>query len=468
MGAASVSDILGQLWTEAGGAADALSAVTLAGTEPQLPSSWRVGAVAQSSIAASTLAAAEIWRLRTGARQAVSVDMRHAAIEFRAERYMRLDGKPPGPAWDKIAGVYKTRDDARVRIHTNFPHHRDGFLKLLACDNDRAAVQAALMKWDGAHFENTAALAGMPCTLMRSLEEWAAHPQAQAVAGLPLIEIERIGEAPPRRLPRDAERPLSDVRVLDLTRIIAGPVAGRTLAAHGADVMRVTSPHLPALPMLDIDTGRGKLSVSLDLRAMEECERLSSLLSEAQVILNAYRPGALDRFGFSPQACAEARPGIVVGTLSAFGRLGPWASRRGFDSLVQNACGINVAEAEALGVEAPKELPAQALDHAAGYLLATGVMLALGRKAQEGGSWHVRVSLARTAHWLMQLGRLENGFAAPDPKPEDVADLLADMDSPHGRLTYVTHAGILSETPAHWSRPPVPLGNSAPLWPIPF
>ncbi len=324
------------------------------------------------------------------------------------------------------------------------------------------------MKWDGAHFENTAALAGMPCTMMRSLGEWAAHPQGHAVAQLPLIEIERIGEAPPRRLSRDAERPLSDVRVLDLTRVVAGPVAGRTLAAHGADVMRVTGPHLPALPMLDIDTGRGKLSVSLDLRAPEECGRLATLLSEAQVILNAYRPGALDRFGFFGAGVRGSAARHRGRNALAFGRTGPWSSRRGFDCLVQNACGINVAEAEALGVEAPKELPAQALDHAAGYLLATGVMMALGRKEREGGSWHVRVSLARTAHWLMQLGRLDNGFAAPDPKQEDVADLLAEMDSPHGRLTYVTHAGVLSETPAHWSRPPVPLGASAPLWPIPF
>ena len=464
----TVAEILRTVWTDAGGRPDLLTSATLSGSEPALPSSWRVGAIAQASIAASALAAAEIWRQRTGDTQSVSVDMRHAATEFRAERHMRLHGKPPGSAWDKIAGVYKTRDDRRVRIHTNFPHHRDGFLKLLACENDRVAVQTALMNWDAAHFENTAALAGMPCTMMRSLAEWAAHPQGQAVAALPLIEIERIGEAPPRRLSRDAERPLSDVRVLDLTRIIAGPVAGRTLAAHGADVMRVTGPHLPALPMLDMDTGRGKLSVALDLRSPEECERLATLLREGQVILKAYRPGALDRFGFSPQACAEMKPGIVVGSLSAFGRAGPWASRRGFDSLVQNACGINVADAEALGVEPPKELPAQAIDHAAGYLLATGVMLALARKSEIGGSWHVRVSLARTAHWLMGLGRLEAGFDAPDPSHADVADLLAEMETPQGPLTYVRHAGILSATPAHWSRPPVALGASAPLWPIPF
>ncbi len=462
------SEILGALWTAQQGDPAALAHVHLQGSEATLPSSFRVGAMSQVSIAAAALAACDIWHQRTGRRQEVRVEARHAAAEFRSERYTRLAGAPPGPAWDKIAGVYATRDARKVRLHTNFPHHRDGFLKLLDCSYDRAAVQAALMHWDGAHLENTAAMAGVPATLMRTPEDWQAHPQAQAVARLPLIEIEKIGEAPPHRLARNPERPLTDVRVLDLTRVIAGPVAGRTLAAHGADVIRVTGPHLPALPNLDVDMGRGKLSVSLDLRAPEECDRLATLLREAQVILNAYRPGALDRFGFSPAQCAEMRPGIVIGSLSAWGRAGPWSSRRGFDSLVQTACGLNVAEAQAAGVEAPKELPAQALDHAAGYLLATGVMLALARKAEQGGSWIVRVSLARTAHWLMGLGRLDNGVATADPQQADIADLLHEMDTPRGRLTYVAHAGILSETPAHWSRPPVPLGASAPLWPIPF
>lgn len=465
---ATVSDILAELWRNAGGDAAALASVGLSGSEPALPSSFRVGAAAQASIAAATLAAAEVWRARTGRRQQVHVNMRHAAVEFRSERHMRLGGDPPGPAWDEIAGMYATRDGRKVRLHTNFPHHRDGFLKLLGCDYERAAVQTALLAWEGAAFEGAAALAGLPAAMMRAPAEWTANAQAQAVSQLPLIEIEKIGEAPTRRLSRNPERPLSDVRVLDLSRVIAGPVAGRTLAAHGADVLRITGPHLPALPMLDLDTGRGKLSASLDLRAEEECAALASLLREGQVFLNAYRPGALDRFGFSPQQCAEMKPGIVVASLSAWGRAGPWSNRRGFDSLVQTACGLNVAEAEAAGLEAPKELPAQALDHASGYLLATGVMLALLRKASEGGSWHVRVSLARTAHWLMQLGRLEGGHQAPDLDQSAVADLLTDMDTPLGRLTYVRHAGELSETPAHWARPPVALGASAPLWPIPF
>jgi crotonobetainyl-CoA:carnitine CoA-transferase CaiB-like acyl-CoA transferase len=462
----SPAQVLRDLWLGAGGEPEALANVQLTGADPALPSSFRVGTAAQAVIAAAGLAAAEVWRQRTGRSQRVAVDMRHAAIEFRSERYARIDGKAPGPAWDKIAGVYATGDGRKVRLHTNFPNHRDGMLRLLGCNYERAAVAAALLKWQADAFEAAAAGAGLCATMMRTPSEWAAHPQGEAVAGLPLIEIARIGEAPPRRLGRAGERPLAGIRVLDLTRVIAGPVCGRTLAAHGADVMRVTAPHLPGMGDLDVDMGRGKLSAALDLRADEERERLAALVREAHVFVQNYRPGALAALGFAPEALAEVRPGIVAVSLSAYGHVGPWAGRRGFDSLVQNASGINHAEAEALGVPPPKELPAQAIDHASGYLLALGAMMALLRKAREGGSWHVRVSLAQTGHWLSRLGRVEGGFGCPEPNGEEIRALLEEMETPFGRLTCIRHAARLSETPAFWTRPPVRLGTHAPVWPV--
>jgi crotonobetainyl-CoA:carnitine CoA-transferase CaiB-like acyl-CoA transferase len=230
--------------------------------------------------------------------------------------------------------------------------------------------------------------------------------------------------------------------------------------------MRITAPHLPGLPGLDEDMGRGKLSASLDLRAAEERERLAALLRDAHVLVQGYRPGAIAALGFSPEACAEIRPGIVTVSLSAYGHEGPWAGRRGFDSLVQTASGLNHAEGEAAGVEGPKELPAQALDHASGYLMAFGAMMALLRKGREGGSWHVRVSLAQTGHWLSHLGRVEKGFDCHNPKRADIVDLLDEIDTSFGRLTFVRHAAVLSETPAHWARPPVKLGTHAPVWPV--
>lgn len=460
------SEVLAALWSGVGGDPAALADVDLTGADPALPSSFRVGTLAQATIAAAGLAAAEIWRHRTGCRQRVAVDMRHAAIEFRSERYMRLDGKPPGPAWDKIAGVYRTGDGRWLRLHTNFPHHRDGLLKLLDCAYEREAVLAALMKRQAEAVETAAAEKGLAVAMMRSPEEWAAHPQGQAVAKLPLVEIARIGDAPARRFPGTAERPLSGIRVVDLTRVIAGPVCGRTLAAHGADVMRVTAPHLPAVPLLDMDTGRGKLSASVDLRATDDRDWLRTLVREGHVFVQGYRPGALAAFGFSPEALAELRPGIVAVTLSAYGHEGPWAARHGFDSLVQTASGINHAEAQAAGIDGPKELPAQAIDHATGYLMALGIMTALLNKAREGGSWHVRVSLAQTGHWLKSLGRVENGFACPEPTGDELKPLTYEIDTPAGRLTYVRHSAQLSETPAHWLRPPVPLGTHAPVWPL--
>jgi crotonobetainyl-CoA:carnitine CoA-transferase CaiB-like acyl-CoA transferase len=441
----------------------ALAAVRLVGSEPALPSSFAVGTAAQVTIAAAALSAAEVWRLRTGHQQQVSVDMRHAAIEFRSERYLRVNGKPSREVWDKIAGAYRCGDGRWVRIHTNLPHHRDGLLGLLACDYDRAAVQRALEGWAAEALEAAAADHGLVVAAMRSFVEWDSHSQGRAVAQLPVICIERIGESRAEPL-EPADRPLGGVRVLDLTRIIAGPVCGRTLAAHGADVLLVTGPHLPAIEPLVIDTGRGKLSAHIDLRNASGRAALETLLRKADIFIQSYRPQALSRLGFGPETAARIRPGIIYVSLSAYGHAGPWAGRRGFDSLVQTASGFNAAEAEASGTDSPKPLPAQALDHASGYLMALGAMAALIRRAAEGGSWHVRVSLARTGHWLRSLGRVANGAACRDPSFDDVQDLLEEARSGFGRLTVVRHAAQLSATPPQWARPSVPLGSHPANW----
>ncbi len=455
------------LWSLSGGPMSALEHVRLIGREPALPSSYAVGTLAQASLAASGLAAADIWHKRTGRMQTVSVDMRHAATEFRSERYLRTAAPAVDP-WDKVAGLYQVRDGHWIRVHTNFAHHRDGILKLLGAEYSREAVQAKLLDWDGEAFENAAADADMCVTLFRSPEQWAVHAQGKAVAALPLLDIIKIGDAAPRTLPSTGDRPLADIRVLDLTRIIAGPVGGRTLAAHGADVLHVSSPHLPSIPTLVIDTGRGKRPAYLDLNQPADRGRLMNLAQSSDVFLQGYRPGGLAALGFAPEALAKAAPGIICVSLSAYSNVGPWANRRGFDSLTQNANGINFAEAEALAgggaVTRPKELPAQALDHAAGYLLAFGAMRALARRADEGGSWLVRTSLAQVGEWLKGLPRPPGGHTCADPTFDDVQDLLETSASGFGTLRAVRHAALLSETPAHFALPAQPLGTYPATW----
>jgi crotonobetainyl-CoA:carnitine CoA-transferase CaiB-like acyl-CoA transferase len=457
-------EILSDVWVASGGDPALLDAVTLTGAEPVLPSSFRVDTAAQVGIAAAGLAASQIWRMRSGWMQGVAVDMRHAAVECRSERYLRVDDKPPPPAWDAIAGVYKTGDGRFVRLHTNFPHHRANVCKVLGCKPERDDVQRALMAWKAEDFETAAYAGGCVVSMMRSRDEWMAHPQGQALESLPLIQIDRIGDADPRPWPA-GDRPLAGLRVLDLSRVIAGPVAGRTLAAHGADVMLIASPNLPAIPWLTIDTGRGKLSSYADLATEEGRAALRGLMTRADIFSQGYRPQGLAELGFSPLDAARLSPGIVYVSLSAYGSAGPWPGRRGFDSLVQTATGFNHAEGQAAGVEGPKELPMQILDHATGYLMAFGAMMARARQAREGGSWHVQVSLARTGHWLWTLGRLDNGLAAADIRRETVLPLLEESPSGFGNLSAVRHSAVLSATPASWARPAVPLGTHPPQWP---
>jgi crotonobetainyl-CoA:carnitine CoA-transferase CaiB-like acyl-CoA transferase len=260
---------------------------------------------------------------------------------------------------------------------------------------------------------------------------------------------------------RDDQRPLEGVKVLDLTRILAGPVGARALAAYGADVMMINAPHLPNIEAI-ADLSKGKRSALADLRTGEGQAGLDALLREAHVLVQGYRPGGLQRLGYGPEQVAARRPGIVYVSLTAYGPQGPWANRRGFDSLVQTATGFNRAEAEAAGDPGkPRAMPMQILDEATGYLIAFGAAAALARQQQQGGSWHVQVSLAQTGHWLRSLGRIENGFAAKAPSLEPWLETSA---SGFGELRGVRHSAQLSRTPAAWTRPSMPPGSSAPRW----
>jgi hypothetical protein len=441
---------------------DALACAHLTGTDPVYPSSFPVATAAQSTIAAAALAACELGHLRGTPRQQVTVDATHAAVECLG--WFSLDGRVP-EIWDKFSGLYRSRD-GWVRIHANFAHHRDGALRILGLDPataDRKAAEAAMLQWDSVSFESAAAEAGVVASALRTFAQWDATEPGHAIAAQPLMTITRVGDAPPLALAalRPEQRPLEGVRVLDLTRILAGPVGGRALAAHGADVMLVNAPHLPNIESI-ADTSRGKRSAHVDLRSDAGRAAMDALLATAHVFVQGYRPGALASLGYGVEQVAERRPGIVYVSLSAYGTQGSWQDRRGFDSLVQTATGFNVAEAEASGDSAqPRPLPMQILDQATGYLIAFGAAAALQRQQREGGSWHVQVSLAQTGHWLRQLGRVPEGFAVTAPSLEPYLETYA---SGFGTLRAVRHSAQLSRTPAAWTRPSVPPGTSAARW----
>lgn len=459
------TDVLAQLLRTAGLPAQALDFADLTGADPVVTSSFRVGTAAQSTIAAAALAACEVGHQRGVARQRVAVDMAHAASECTG--WFSLDGRVPDP-WDTFSGLYRCAD-GHVRIHANFAHHREGALRLLGLDPTTARredAEAAMMGWKALDFETAAASHRLVASALRSFTQWDATPQGRALAAQPLFTIERIdtgGNAPPLPLPplSPHDRPLSGLRVLDFTRILAGPVGGRALAAHGADVMLVNAPHLPNIEAI-ADTSKGKLSTLLDLRAEADRATLMQLAQTAHVFVQGYRPGGLDALGAGPQALAQLRPGLVYVSLTAYGTQGPWADRRGFDSLVQTATGFNHAEGEAAGDGQPRALPMQILDQATGYLIALGAAAAVLRQQREGGSWHVQVSLAQTAHWLRSLGRVSGGLAA---RRADMAPYLETVDSGFGRLRTVRHSAQLSRTPAGWTRPSMPPGSHPPVWP---
>lgn len=452
------------LWLAAKGPLGALDRVDLVGGDPVLATDFRVADAALSAIGASALAASELWLQRTGQTQAVRVEAGAAGALFRSERYFSVSGGAPPNPWSPLSGFYRTSDDRWLQLHTNFDHHRDGVLACLGCADDRAAVAGAIAQRGGAELEDELAAAGLCAALVRTAGQWAEHPQAAAVGSLPVLEVVRLGEAAPRSLPPHPEQPLSGVRVLDLTRVIAGPVAGRELAAHGAEVLHVAAAHLPSLPDLVMDVNRGKRSTFIDLRHVQGRQVLAQLASQADVFLQGFRPGALAEAGFSPHELAKGSPGIVCVEICAYSHRGPWATRRGYDTLVQSVTGIAEEHGRATGALGPRHLPVSAIDHATGYLAAFGAQIALQRRVTEGGSWLVRVSLAQSGRWLDALGRVVGGAGSVDQARADIADQLQHETSVWGELSYVGHAAQLSQTPPRWNHSAVPLGTHQPCW----
>ncbi len=441
--------------------AGALPRLACEGRDPVLPTPFRIGEAAAAALLAVGVSSNDLWLARGGSTQQISVDVRATVAALLSFAWQRASGLSLDRLAPATVGLYRTRDGGWVHLHGGFPHLHRGTLEVLDCTEDAGAITAAVLRRDAAELEDTLAARRLCGARLRAAEEWRRHPQGVASGRVPVVELIRIGEAEPTPVPgpgADAlgARPLSGVRVLDVTRVLAGPTCARTLAEHGAEVLHVRSPHLPSIEPFVIDTNIGKRSCFLDLDAREDVERLRVLVSQADVFSQSYRGGSLAQRGFGPEDLATRHPGVIVVSINCYGHTGPWADRPGWEQLAQTVSGL---AHEHGGTESASIIPAAALDYTTGYLGALGVMRALARRAVEGGSWHVRVSLARTAIWIESLPRV-----ALDASPSGI-DFAAvrrhqmEMETAWGKLTRLGPVLHMSETPPCWDLPPVPLGS---------
>ncbi len=438
--------------------------VRIDGDDPVLAARYPIGETAAVALAACGAQAAELWRLRGGQPQDVRVGVRAAAASLLSFALQRVDGAPTerASASNPAVALYECGDGRWIHLHGAFPKLRQATLDVLHCEHNAAAIAAAVRSWSAQDLEDALAAAGTCGAMVRTADEWAAHPQGMALASLPAVEVIKVGDSEPEPLAAISQgsgRPLGGVRVLDLTRVLAGPASARTLAWHGADVLHITSPNLPTSPAFDIDTGHGKRSAYIDLDAADGAAWLRALVAEADVFIEGFRSGALARRGFGVDDVRAMRPGCVYVSINCYGHEGPWRPRPGWEQLAQTVSGIAAVQGSP---GAPQLVPAAACDYTTGYLAAYGAMLALARRASEGGSWLVRASLCQTAMWIERMGAtcdLDGASGVGDP-----ADLLMESETPFGTVAHLRPPVELQATPARYARPTVPLGTHAASW----
>lgn len=406
-------------------------------------------AAADLAVASTRAAARELAALE-GARR-VALDRRLALLWFGTT--LRPIGWEAASPWDALAGDYRAAD-GWIRLHTNAPRHRDAALRALGAAPERPAVAAATAAWRRDALEVAVVAAGGAAAAMHGLDAWAESAQGRAVAAEPLIAWRETGSG---------ARPaaLRGLRVLDLTRVLAGPVATRLLAGFGADVLRIDPPWWDE-PGVEPETTLGKRRAGLDLTRREDRSVFEALLAGADALVHGYRPGALDGLGYGEDRLRALAPEMIEVSLCAYGWTGPWAARRGFDSLVQMSCGVAEAGMRLSGGERPVPLPVQALDHATGCLTAAALLRALRRRRETGRLCSARLSLARTAALLTGAGLRPCG---EPPAPAAAGDLSDAVEAtgwgPARRLRFPFE--IDGRAPV-WRRAAGPLRSDAPEW----
>jgi crotonobetainyl-CoA:carnitine CoA-transferase CaiB-like acyl-CoA transferase len=446
----------------------------LVGSDPVVPSRYRAGLASATALAAQAVGVAEIWRQRGGGAQSIEVDLSKAAVPgLTTLAYVKRDGhriQLRRPASEQQV-FFTTRDGRQMYLlrHAFYHEHFSRFLECLDCSSATESIARAVGRRDALELEDALAEARAIGALARTHEEWLAHPQGQHLRGRVPVEIETLAKSEAEPL-RPAPRPLAGVRVVDMGHVLAGPVVSRQLAEQGADVLHVSAPHIPDPTHVVVDTGFGKRTAFADLRREEDLQRLRRVIAEADVFVHSWRTGVLDRYGLSPAELAELRPGLIYVAVSCYGSDGPWATRAGYDPLGQVVSGLAVGEGS---VDAPVLASTYTLnDYLAGYLAAAGVTSALLRRARDGGSQYVKVSLTGCSMWLQALGKLPEEYwpdgprgvaTLPAPSPED----LAVTQTPYGEIEHARPITRYSATTAYWDKPPSPAGATALRWDSP-
>ena len=436
--------------------------VTVEGDDPVLPTPFHLGEGASTALALVGQEANRIWQERGGKSQSLAIDIRHAAASLVSYSLLQVDGAAlgrPDRGGPPITWVWRCADGRWILLHGSF-NDTPGIIEELGLDMDAEAddIQAAVLKRGSQELEDALGAKGLCAAICRTNDEWLAHPQGQALVSKPVVELTKVGDSPPE--PFDAgERPLSGVRVLDLTRVLAGPTCARTLAEHGADVLHVASPNLPTFEGFEMDTGHGKRQAYIDLDEPHQAEKLRELIRGADVFSQGFQHRSLQRRGFGVEQVAALRPGIIYVSENAFGHDGPWQERPGWEQLAQATTGVMVIQG---GEDHPNLAPAAMNDYTTGYFAALGTMMALRRRAAEGGSWRVTVSLSQTSMWYYKLGHDLDPSGAPGLG--ETSGFTEERDTDYGRMTYVRPPLQMSETWPRWELATAPLGSGEASW----
>lgn len=453
--------------------------VTFTGADPFYRTPFRIAETSAAALAARAMAANDLWELRTGRRQTIAIDARAAAatsLSGGEETLLRgADGRfhpvPTSPAMAHMVALtqpWPTADGGFFLPHTNLPHLERRVLDVLACESTPSAIAAAIARRKADELEDALAAAGACGGKVRTPQEWLAHPHGAYLASRPVVEITKVAPGAPEPLPA-GDTPLAGLRVLDMTRILAGPTAGLSLAEHGADVLMVTAPELPQVPAFVRDTSHGKWSSFLNFTRPEEAARLRALIRTADVMIDGYRPRRLAAHGFGAEEMMALRPGLVHVSVNCFGSGGPFADRAGWDQVAQAVTGICHTQGASTGAGRPQLTPVYMCDFITGFLGAYGAMLALARRAREGGSYKVQVSLCQSAMLLQRQGLVE-GFEDADGHLTAAEFERLSIEVPgtvYGDLKTLAPVLRLSQTPCRWARPTPLLGSDPPEWPTP-